>query len=121
MKLGRKASGGKYHAHKKKTLRNKRGQTRVVKLGEIKTKKIRTLGGVKKVVCLSGNYANVISNGKAKRVKIKNVIETPANRFFARQNVIVKGAIIETEIGHARVTNRPSQEGIIQAVIVEKK
>jgi small subunit ribosomal protein S8e len=121
MELGRKITGGKYHAHRKKRLCDKRGQSRIVKLGEAKTKKIRTLGGADKVVSLSGNYANVIKDGKAKKAKIKNVIETPSNRFFARQNVIVRGAIIETEIGNARVTNRPSQEGIIQAVIINDK
>ena len=121
MKNGRKISGAKYHAHRKRRLRDRGRQTRIVRLAEEKTKKIRVLGGHEKIVSLSGNYANVIKNKKARKVKIKNVIETPSNRFFARQNVIVKGAIIETEIGNARVTNRPSQEGTIQAVIINEK
>ncbi|MEM2426420.1 MAG: hypothetical protein QXE83_05420 [Archaeoglobaceae archaeon] len=33
---------------------------------------------------------------------------------------MTKGAIIQTEIGKAKVTNRPSQEGIINAVLIEK-
>lgn len=121
MKLGRKISGGKYHSNKKKKLYERKGQARIVKLGEKKTKKLRTLGGTLKLVSLSENHANILVKGKAKRAMIKNVIETPSNRFLARQNVIVKGAIIETEIGNARVTNRPSQEGTVQAVLIKEK
>jgi len=121
MKHGRKITGGKYHTNRKKKLFEIRGQTRLVKLGKEKIKQMRIRGGNKKLVSLSGEYANVMKNGKAKRVKIINVIETHANRFLARQNVMIKGAIVETEIGNARITNRPSQEGIIQAVFVEEK
>jgi len=121
MKQGRKVSGGKYHANRKTKKFERRNQSRVVKLAPAKVKKLRTLGGNIKLVCLSNEYANVTKNGKSKKVKIKNIIETHANRFFARQNVIVKGAIIETEIGNAKVTNRPSQEGVVQAIFVEKK
>jgi small subunit ribosomal protein S8e len=121
MALGRKITGGKYHAHRKKKLFEIRGQTRLVKLGKDKIKKLRTKGGNKKLVSLAGEYANVIKNGKAKKTKIINVIETHANRFLARQNIMVKGAIIETELGNARITNRPGQEGTIQAVFVEYK
>jgi len=60
-------------------------------------------------------------DGKVKKADIKNVEETPQNRFFARQNRLVKSALIETSLGKARITNRPSQEGHINAVLVEKK
>ena len=33
----------------------------------------------------------------------------------------MKGAIIETSAGKARITNRPSQEGQINAVLIEVK
>ena len=120
MKQGRKITGGKYHAGRKTKKYERRSQSRVVKLAPTKIKKLRTLGGNVKLVCLSNEYTNMMKNGKSKKVKIKNVIETAANRFFARQNVIVKGAIIETEAGNARVTNRPSQEGIVQSVFIGK-
>lgn len=119
MVVGRKASGGKYNKVKKRKLSKATGQVRIVNLGEKKTKVMRTVGGNKKLVSLSHNSVNVTAKGKAKVVSIKNVLETPSNRFLARQNVLVKGAIIETEIGKARITNRPSQEGIVQAIVVE--
>ena len=57
---------------------------------------------------------------KAKKTSIKNVLETPSNRFLARQNILIKGAIIETELGKAKITNRPGQEGSVQAVLVQE-
>lgn len=119
MKKGRKISGGKYKRPNQLKARERQNQARVVKLGEKKVKTIKTRGGDRKMVSLSQKVANVVSKGKAKKAEIKNVLETPSNRFLARQNVLVKGAVIETELGKARITNRPSQEGVVQAVIVE--
>lgn len=118
MKAGRKSTGGKYKRIKKRKLTGRQSESRVVKLAEHKTKVMRGRGGSCKLVSLAENSANVISNGKAQRAQIKNVLETPSNTFLARQNVLVKGAIIETDLGKARVTNRPSQEGFVQAVII---
>ncbi|MDO8517278.1 MAG: 30S ribosomal protein S8e [Nanoarchaeota archaeon] len=120
MNRGRKISGGRYKKARKKKLYEKKGQPRVVKLGEKKVKLVKMMGGDKKLVSLAHNFANITHNKKSKKVKIKNVLETPSNRFLARQNILVKGAIIETEIGKARITNRPSQEGMVQAVLIEK-
>jgi small subunit ribosomal protein S8e len=119
MKKGRKLSGGKYKKPRKKKLYEKQGQKRVVKLGEKKTKLVGMRGGSKKLVSLTNNTVNIVAKGKAKKTTIKNVLETPANRFLARQNILVKGAIIETEAGKAKITNRPSQEGTVQAVLVK--
>ena len=58
--------------------------------------------------------------GKAKKAKIKNVSATPSNKYLARQNVLTKGAIIETDLGKARITNRPGQEGNVQAVLLDE-
>jgi len=58
-------------------------------------------------------------NGKIKKVQIKNVVETPSNRFLARQNLITKGTIIETEIGKAKVTNRPTQDGVLNGILLQ--
>ena len=120
MKAGRKITGGRYKRTKKRKLSQRHGQTRVVKLADPKTKFVRTRGGAKKLVALSDNEVNVVYNGKSKKVGVENVLETPSNVFLARQNILVKGAIIQTELGKAVITNRPSQEGFVQAkVIVE--
>ena len=118
MKAGRKTSGGRYKRPKKRKLTGRQGQTRIVKIGNKKTKTLRNRGGKTKLVSFLNNVANVISKGKSKKSTIKNVIETPSNTFLARQNILIKGAIIETELGKAKITNRPSQEGSIQAILI---
>jgi len=119
MKSGRKVTGGRYKKPKKKKLTGRPGQTRIVKLGEKKTKALKTKGGSKKLVSFLNNIANVVTKGKSKKSVIKNVLETPSNTFLARQNILVKGAIIETELGKAKITNRPSQEGNVQAILID--
>jgi small subunit ribosomal protein S8e len=121
MRFGKKYTGGRYHASRKMKKHEKPGIPRVVKLRERKMKVLRVRGGNLKEVLLSENFANVIIKGKCKKTKILNVLETPANKFWARQNVLIKGAIIETELGKAKITNRPSQEGTINAVLLEGK
>ena len=121
MKLGRKITSGKYHKLSKKKKYSLRGEERKVKLRETKNKTLRGMGGHKKTILLSSDMANVIDpkTKKSKKVKILNVLETPSNRFLARQNVLIKSAIIETELGKAKITNRPSQEGNVQAILIK--
>jgi small subunit ribosomal protein S8e len=121
MNQGRKVTGGKYHARRKKRLHERAGQERHIVLGEEKRRQMRVKGGHMKVVLLKSNTANVLVDGKVKTAEIKNVEETPQNKFFARQNRLVKSAIIETSLGKARITNRPSQEGQVNAVLLDKK
>jgi small subunit ribosomal protein S8e len=121
MRLGKKITGGKYHANRKSQKHELPGIPRIVKLRAKKTKVIRGRGGNKKLVLLSSDIANVTDfKGKTKKSKIINVMETHANRFLARQNILIKGAIIETELGKARITNRPSQEGTINAILIKE-
>lgn len=119
MKKGRKISGGKYNKSRKKKLYEKKGQKTTVKLGDEKRKTKRIRGGNKKIFFLRAKFVNVKSEKINKKVEIKNVLETPSNRFLARQKVITKGTIIETELGKVKITNRPSQEGIINGVLIK--
>lgn len=120
MKTGRKISGGKYHKPRKRKLFEKKGQERKVFLGKEKRKALRIRGGHKKLILLSTDIANIIDkNKKSRKVKIKTVLETPSNKFLAKQNILTKGAIIETEAGKAKITNRPSQEGAVNAILIE--
>lgn len=120
MNKGRKISGGKYHSNRKKKLYEYRGQERHVFLGENKSKTLRVQGGNIKSITLKANMANISIKGKTKKVEIKNVIETPQNRFLARSNRLMKGAIIDTSAGKAKITNRPSQEGCVNAILISE-
>ena len=121
MKTGKKVSGGRYHKPRKKKKFEAVRQPRIVKLKETKRKTLKTRGGNEKTVLLSCDTINIIDlkTKKAKIVKIKNVTETPSNVFLARQNILTKGAIIDTEVGKAKVTNRPTQEGNVQGILIE--
>ncbi len=76
----------------------------------------RGRGGGMKVKLKKGLYVNVLSEEGMRKVKIRTVTETPDNRHHARQNIITKGAIIDTEIGKVRVTNRVGQDGVVNGV-----
>ena len=119
MRFGRKITGGKYLKRRKKKKYEKPGQKIIVKLGQEKRKVIKTRGGNKKVFLFRGKIININQGSKTKKTEIKNVLETPSNKFFARQDILTKGTIVETELGKARITNRPSQEGIINGILIK--
>lgn len=80
---------------------------------------IRRRGGRHAKVLKSAGFANVLSKGAIKKVKIKGVLESRDNRNFARQNIITKGTVINTELGKAEVTNRPGRDGTVNARLME--
>jgi small subunit ribosomal protein S8e len=118
-KKGRKISGGKYIKRRKKKLSEFSGQKKTTKLGEIRRKNKRTRGGNKKTFLLQAKVVNVPIKGKTQKTEIKNVVETPSNRFLARQNIITKGTIVETDLGKVKITNRPTQEGVVNGILIE--
>ena len=117
----RKATGGKYQAARKKKLYEKGGNPSFTKVDEkVKSRVISARGNNVKVKALRVSYANVMKDNKVKKVKIRAVVDNSANRNFVRRNILNKGTIIDTEIGKARVTSRPAQDGIVNAVFIEK-
>ncbi|MFC1710920.1 30S ribosomal protein S8e [Nanoarchaeota archaeon] len=121
MKKGKKISGGRYIKNRKKRSYEVAGQKRIVKIGEEKKKTQRTMGGKKKTLLLKAKFINVHTKNKkkAKKIEIKNVLETPSNRFLARQNILTKGTIVETQLGKVKITNRPTQEGVVNGLLIE--
>jgi len=59
--------------------------------------------------------------GKVTRAKVISVKESEANPHYVRRNIITLGAVVETKIGTAKVTSRPGQDGIVNAVLLEEK
>ncbi len=118
----KKPSGGKKRPHRKKRKYELGRPPTETKLGHNDVRKMqRVRGGNYKVRLKVAAFANVIdpTTKQAKKVRILRVVETPAHREFARRGIIVKGAIIETELGRAVVTSRPGQDGVINAVLVK--
>jgi len=85
-------------------------------------KQIRARGGNSKVRLLRCDIACVSDpkTGKSKTAKIESVKDNRANLNYIRRNIITKGAIIKTSLGDARVTSRPGQEGVVNAVLVSE-
>jgi len=90
------------------------------KIGERRSKKIRTKGGNSKVRLANDDKINVVNpeNNKIEVAELLNVIENPANTQFVRRNIINKGAVVETSMGKVKVTSRPGQDGIINGVLI---
>lgn len=119
MKLGRKKTGGKYQARRKRKSYERMGQRRFAKLGEEKRKSERVMGGNRKVFLLKVKSINLQDGSKILKAEIKNVLETPSNRFLARRNILTKGTIVETDKGKAKITNRPTQEGMVNGILIK--
>jgi len=92
-------------------------------IGETERKMKRTRGGNYKLRTRYVDKANVFDpkTKKYQVVALKTEKENPANRNFARMNILTKGAIVNTEIGSIRITSRPGQHGVINAILLEKK
>ncbi len=117
----KKTTGGFVKRHGKKN-RYERGRDYLpARVGETKVKEKRSLGGNEKRIALSANIANVSVSGKFQKSKILSVVENAADSQFVRRNIITKGAVIQTELGKARVTSRPGQTGTVNAILVEGK
>jgi small subunit ribosomal protein S8e len=119
MHKGKKVSGGKYIRSRKKKVRERLGQRRTVKLGIEKRKREKVRGGKERITLLKGKFINITDKNKTQKTEIRNVIETPSNRFLARQNIITKGTIVQTDLGKAKITNRPGHDGVINGILAE--
>jgi len=119
----RKSSGGRKRSYRGKRKFERGSFPAETMLGEPKTKFERERGGNAKIKSLSDEYACVADtkSGKTEKVEIVRVVKNPANVDYDRRGVITKGVIIETTKGLARVTSRPGQHGIINAVLTGEK
>ena len=92
-------------------------------VGEPKRRTTRGLGGNGKVKLLKAKFASVTDQKTAKtqKTQIVRVIRNPANVDYNRRGVITKGAEIETALGTAKVTSRPGNDGVINAILTSSK
>ncbi|MHB8117344.1 MAG: 30S ribosomal protein S8e [Methanothrix sp.] len=119
-KFGRKPTGGKLilaRGKRKYEIGREQSDTTIA---AVRVKKIETKGGNIKMRMLRGDMATIADpvTGKSKIVKIETVKENKANLHYMRRNILTKGAVIKTEMGDARITNRPGQDGVINAILL---
>ncbi|NPA05073.1 MAG: 30S ribosomal protein S8e [Crenarchaeota archaeon] len=121
----KKPTGGRKRRHRKVKRKYWMGRyPTMTRLGSRERRElVRVRGGNYKVRLREAVYANVVDpfTKKCVKTRILGVVEVPANPHYTRSNIIVKGALIETELGIARVTSRPGQDGVVNAVLVQRK
>lgn len=117
----RTATGSRYKSARRKRLFETGREPTYTKVGARKVKKIRGKGGNTKDVLLNEEYANVADpkSKVVKKAKITDVLDNPANRNYVRRKILTRGTVIKTELGKAKITSRPGQEGTINAVLIE--
>lgn len=89
-------------------------------IGQEKKKKQRILGGSMKLKLFSTSYINVTdpNSNKTSKVRIVRFDSNQATKDWNRRHILTKGAIVETELGKAKVTSRPGQDGVLNGVLV---
>lgn len=116
----RKTTGGAFKRLSVKRLSATGSKATLTKLGARRVQTARKMGGETKQRLLTQDLANVYDpkTKKFAKAKISTIVENPANRNFARRSIMTRGTLIETSAGKARVTNRPGQEGAINAILI---
>jgi len=119
----KKPSGGRKRAYRGKRKFEQGSFPVETIVGEPKRKISRGRGGNLKVKILSDKYACVTDpkSGKTEKVEIIRVVKNPTNIDYDRRGVITKSAVIETSLGLARVTSRPGQNGIVNAILISEE
>lgn len=120
-KSKRYASGARRRASRKHRKYERGSQATETIVGEKKLRFKSSYGGNKKLRLLAVSHANVVDKktGKAEKQKIIQVLQNPSDVDLDRRGIITKGAIIETGKGKARVTSRPGQNGVVDAISIE--
>ena len=116
----RKQTGARYKAYRKKKQYELGREPSFTKLGKKRLQTLRVMGNNRKWRLLSADTANLFDpkTRSFKQAKIKAITDNPANRHFIRRNIMTKGSVIDTELGKARITSRPGQDGIVNAVLI---
>ena len=118
-----KPSGGRRHAHRKKRKFEQGTFAVETIMGERKRKFVRGRGGNIKIKILSEKQVCVTDpkTGKTEKTEIVRVVKNPTNVDYNRRGVITKGAVVETPLGQAKVTSRPGQHGVLNAVLISSE
>jgi small subunit ribosomal protein S8e len=118
----RKATGGTSRPSRGRAAYERDGYAIEPIVGETARRPSRRRGGRVSMGVVFSDVANVSdSKGKTTKSKILRVKKSPANRDYERRGVITKGAVIETEAGEAVVTSRPTDDGVVNAVLTKPK
>jgi len=116
----RKYTGKKYKHFGKKRNRELARPTINTEIDNYKVKKYRVLGGNTKLKLFSTKFINVTdpNSNKTSKVRILGFESNAASKDLNRRHVLTKGAIVETELGNAKITSRPGQHGALNGILI---
>ena len=119
-KSRRKPTGSRYVDYRKKKSFNLGRDPTFTRVGNKSIKSLRIRSGKRKIVQLLNDELNLLDpkTKKYSKVKIKSVVDNPANKNYVRRNILTKGTIVETEKGKAKITSRPGQEGSLNVILI---
>ena len=120
-KSTKKFTGGKLRREHSKRRYELGREPSFTRIGETERRSLMTMGGNRKLLLLKEQFANIYNpeDKTTKKLKILTVKENNADPHYVQRNIMNKGTIISTEEGNARITSRPGQSGIINAVLVK--
>lgn len=114
-----KKTGGRTRPYRKSRKYDMGDQFAETEVGESSVNVKRVRGGNQKNVVKSAETVNLSIDGEVEKAEIERVVENPANPNFVRRSLLTKGTVIETSEGKAKITSRPGQDGVINAVSAE--
>ena len=120
----RKPSGGRlkrpssYRGKRRTEISSEKQYTRI---GDTSRKVYRKRSGSQSVRVLFDTVINVADKktGKVIQAILQSVSENAADPNFVRQNIMTKGAVVETDKGQVRITSRPGSHGVINGVLLK--
>jgi small subunit ribosomal protein S8e len=118
----RKPTGGRLRPNRGKRKFELGTEVHMPVIGATSRKIINVMGNGSKVKVLKENVVNVTDpkSGKTQKTTMTTEVENPANKNYIRRNILTKGAVVMTELGKAKITSRPGQDGEVNAVLVSE-
>jgi len=118
----RKPTGGRLRPNRGKRKFELGSEITQPVIGATNRKVINVMGNGTKVKVLKENVINVTDpkSGKTQKTTMTTEVENPANKNYIRRNILTKGAVVMTELGKAKITSRPGQDGEVNAVLVSE-
>ena len=116
----RKYTGKKYKHFRKKRKRELERPPINTVIGTERRKEQRVMGGNSKLKLFSSVFVNVtdLNTNKTSKVKVLRFESNEASKDLNRRHILTRGAVVETELGKAKITSRPGQHGVLNAVLI---
>ena len=119
----KKITGGRKKLYRTKRRFEAGGSAAETSFGTSSRRIRRARSGLQKTKLLSEKFVNITDPAEkiTKRSEILRVISNAVNADYNRRRIITRGALIETSLGEATITSRPGQDGILNAVLSNKR